>query len=161
MNLYIKQAIFTWGDRFSIYDESGAEKYYVEGEILTFGKKLHLYDMAGNELAYIEQQLFTFLPKYLIFINGEEYAEVTKEFTFFCHEYTVDGQGMSRPWSVQGDFWDHDYDVLDGDRVVASVEKEWFTFGDAYEITIAHNSDLIPALAVVLVIDACIDAQRN
>ncbi len=161
MNLYIKQEIFTWGDRFSIYDESGAEKYYVEGEILTFGKKLHLYDMAGNELAYIEQQLLTFLPKYLIFLNGEEFAEVVKEFSFFCPEYSVNGAGMNSSWSVQGDFWDHDYDILDGDNVVASVEKEWFTFGDAYEISVNNPSDEIAALAVVLVIDACIDAQRN
>ena len=42
MKLYIKQRIFTWGDKFSIYDENGNEKYYVEGEILTFGKKLDL-----------------------------------------------------------------------------------------------------------------------
>ena len=54
MKLYIKQRIFTWGDKFSIYDEAGNEKYYVEGEILTFGKKLHLYDLQGRELAYID-----------------------------------------------------------------------------------------------------------
>lgn len=39
MNLYIQQKIFTWGDKFSIYDANGNEEYYVEGEILTFGKK--------------------------------------------------------------------------------------------------------------------------
>ena len=54
MNLYIKQHIFTWGDRFSVYDEAGNEKYQVEGEIFTWGKKLHLCDMQGRELAFIE-----------------------------------------------------------------------------------------------------------
>jgi uncharacterized protein YxjI len=42
-----------------------------------------------------------------------------------------------------------------------SVAKEWFTLGDAYEINIADGLDPIPALAVVLVIDACIEAERN
>ena len=42
MNLYIKQHIFTWGDKFSVYDEAGNVKYNVEGEIFTWGKKLHL-----------------------------------------------------------------------------------------------------------------------
>lgn len=157
MKLYIKQRIFTWGDKFSIYDEAGNEKYYVEGEILTFGKKLHLYDPQGRELAYIEQQLLTFLPKYLIYRGEEEFAEVVKEFTFFHPEYTVNGPG----WSVHGDFFDHDYEVVDGDRVIASVSKEWFTFGDAYEISFGANVDEIAALSVVLVIDACIDAQRR
>ena len=161
MNLYIQQRIFTWGDKFSIYDEDGNEKYFVEGEILTFGKKLHLYDLQGNELAYIEQQLFTFLPNYIIYRRGEEFAEVIKEFTFFHPEYSVDIPSMDAHWSVSGDFFDHDYEVSDGDTVIASVAKEWFTLGDAYEISIEAGVDEIAALAVVLVIDACIDAQRN
>lgn len=161
MNLYIQQKIFTWGDKFSIYDESGNEKYYVEGEILTFGKKLHLYDLQGNELVYIEQQLFTFLPRYIIYRGEEEFAEVVKEFTFFHPEYTVSGSGIPAHWTVHGDFFDHDYEITDGDTVIAAVEKEWFTLGDAYEITFGEGADEIAALAVVLVIDACIDAQRN
>ncbi len=161
MNLYIKQRIFTWGDQFSIYDEAGNEKYYVEGEILTFGKKLHLYDLQGRELAYIEQQLLTFLPKYIIYREDEEFAEVVKEFTFFHPEYTVTGADMHIQWTVHGDFFDHDYEITDGDRVIASVSKEWFTLGDAYEICIGEGEEEIGALAVVLVIDACIDAQRN
>ena len=157
MNLYIKQRIFTWGDKFSIYDEAGNERYYVEGEILTFGKKLHLYDLGGHELAYIEQQLLTLLPRYTIYRGEEEFAEVVKEFTFFHPEYTVNGPG----WKVQGDFFDHDYDITYGDKVIAAVSKEWFTLGDAYEISFGNDVDEIAALAVVLVIDACIDAQRR
>ena len=161
MNLYIQQRIFSWGDKFSIYDEAGNEKDYVEGEILTFGKKLHLYDLSGRELAYIEQQLFTFLPRYVIYRGGEEFAEVVKEFTFFHPEYTVNVPSMGAEWTVHGDFFDHDYEVTEGNSVIASVAKEWFTLGDAYEISIGAGSDEIAALAVVLVIDACIDAQRN
>jgi len=161
MNLYIQQRIFTWGDKFSIYDADGNEKYYVEGEILTFGKKLHLYDLSGRELAYIEQQLLTFFPTYIIYRGGEEFAEVVKEFTFFHPEYTVSGPGMKAEWTVHGDFFDHDYEVTDGDTVVAAVNKEWFTLGDAYEIAFGKDVDEIAALAVVLVIDACIEAQRN
>lgn len=157
MNLYIKQRVFTWGDKFSVYDADGNEKYYVEGEVFTFGKKLRLYSLSGSELAYIEQKLFSFLPRYYIYRNGREVAEAVKEFTFFYSEYNINGLG----WSVSGDFFNHDYEIKDGDTAVASVSKEWFTFGDAYEIRIDANADEINVLAVVLVIDACIDAQRN
>lgn len=156
MNLYIKQKLFSWGDKFFIYDEAGNEIYRVEGEVFTFGKKLHLYDLQGNELAYIEQELLTFRPKYHIYRCGSEFAEVVKEFTFFHPEYTVNGPG----WSVHGDFFDHDYEITSGDTLVASVAKEWFTLGDAYEISFGIDTDEIAALAVVLVIDACIEAQR-
>ncbi len=157
MNLYIKQRIFTWGDKFSVYDENGNERYYVEGEVFTLGKKLHLYDLNGNELAYIEQKLFSLLPKYFVYIGDEEFAEVVKEFTFFHPEYTVNGPG----WTVHGDFFDHDYEITDGDSTVAAVSKEWFTLGDAYAISFGSGIDEIAALAVVLVIDACIEAQKQ
>ncbi|MBR6709684.1 MAG: LURP-one-related family protein [Clostridia bacterium] len=157
MKFYIQQHIFTWGDKFSIYDINGNECYFVEGEVFTFGKKLHLCNLQGGELAYIEQQLLTFLPRYLVYRGDMEIAEVVKEFTFFHPEYTVNGLG----WQVRGDFWNHDYDVLAGDEVIASVQKEWFTLGDAYEISIADGVDPVTALAIVLVIDACIDAQRR
>lgn len=157
MNLYIKQHIFTWGDKFSIYDEMGNEKYYVEGEIFTWGKKLHLYDMHGRELSFIEQEVLTFLPKYHISRDGAHIAEVVKEFTFFKHEYSVNGLG----WQVHGDFWDHEYEITENEHTIAAVSKEWMTWGDAYEIRFGAGVDEVTALSVVLVIDACIDAERR
>ena len=157
MKFYIKQRVFTIGDKFNVYDESGNERYYVEGEVFTFGKKLHLCALNGEELAYIEQHLFTFLPKYSVYVNEAEIAEVVKEFTFFNNSYSVNGLG----WKVDGDFLDHDYTVESDGRIIASVAKEWFTWGDAYSINIADGIDQIPALAVVLVIDACIEAERR
>ncbi|MBQ7012615.1 MAG: LURP-one-related family protein [Oscillospiraceae bacterium] len=157
MVLYIKQHIFTWGDTFSIYDVEGREQYMVKGEVFTLGKKLHLYDLANRELAFIQQRLLTFLPRYEIMRNGTQIAEIVKEFTFFRHEYTVNGLG----WKVHGDVFSHDYEITDGSRRIAAVQKEWFTLGDAYQITIEHGVDEIAALAVVLVIDACIEASKN
>ena len=38
VRLYIKQKVFSWGDKFTVRDENGRDRYYVEGEIFTFGK---------------------------------------------------------------------------------------------------------------------------
>jgi uncharacterized protein YxjI len=157
MSLYIKQHVFTWGDKFSIYDDAGNEKYSVEGEVFSFGKKLHLLDRYGAEIAFIEQKLFSFLPKNYISRAGHGTVEVVKEFTFFHNVYSVEPLG----WQVEGNFLDHDYTVESEGRIIATVAKEWFTWGDAYEINIADGLDPVPALAVVLVIDACIEAARN
>lgn len=157
MKFYLKQHVFTFGDKFSIYDADENECFYVEGEVFTFGKKLHLYAPNGRELAFIEQKLFSFLPKYYISKDGNDIAEVVKEFTFFRNEYTVNGLG----WTVSGDFMDHDYAITSEDRTIAVVSKQWFTWGDAYEIDIADGIDAAVAIAVVLVIDACLDAQND
>lgn len=159
MKLYMRQHVFTWGDKFSIYDEAEKEAYYVEGEVLTFGKKLHLYALDGTELAYIEQELLTFLPTYHIYQNGIEIAEIIKEFSLFSQKYNVSGL----EWCVFGDWLAHEYEMVDAnDNTVVSVSKEWIklSWGDAYEIQIADGIDVSAALSVVLVIDACL-AQKK
>lgn len=157
MKFYMKQRIFSWGDKFSIYDPAGNECYHVEGEVFSFGKKLHLYDTQRQELAFIQQRLLSFLPKYEILRNGSQIAEVVKEFTFFRQEYSVNGLG----WKVHGDFFSHDYEITANGRRIAQVSKEWFTLGDAYEIDIANDADETAVLAVVLIIDACLDAADD
>lgn len=157
MNFYLKQHVFTFGDQFTIYDRNENPRFLVEGEVFSFGKKLHITDPAGNELLYIEQKPFSFLPTYYIYRNGREIAEVIKEFTFFKQEYTINGLN----WHVTGDVFDHEYSLDDGNRTVATVSKEWFTWGDTYEISVDDSVEPILALAVVLVIDACLESKNN
>lgn len=157
MKLYIKQKVFSWGAKFRIYDEYENDKYSVEGEVFTLGKKLHLYAIDGKELAYIHQKILSFLPKYYINCNGQDIAEVIKEFTFFRQEYSVDGLC----WTVKGDFWAHEYQIHSEQGVVATISKHWFAWGDTYEIDIADGVDEVLALSVVLIIDAVIDSQNS
>ncbi len=157
MKFYVKQHVFTWGDKFSIYDEGGNVIFAVEGEVFTFGKKLHLYDVRGNELSFISQEIFAFKPRYYIERQGTQVAEVVKHFTFFSNEFSVEGLG----WTVSGDLFDHDYSVYDAsDRQIAQVTKEWFTFGDSYCYEIDNSVDVVNALSVLIVIDAVM-TDRN
>ena len=72
--------------------------------------------------------------------------------------YTVEGPG----WEVQGDFFDHDYEVRDGDRLIVGVAKQWFTWGDTYEVEVnASDYDPVAVLAVCIVIDCVLDSQDN
>lgn len=158
MKRYIKQKVFSWNDRFRIYDACENDLYYVEGEILSLGKKLHLYRKSGEELAFIHQKLLTFLPRYFISRNGVDVAEVVRELTFFRPRYTVKGPG----WTVSGDIFEHEYEISSGRRPIASVSKRWFSWGDTYEIDIDDQADEVMVLAIVLVIDAVIEQnQRN
>ena len=157
MKLYIKQKVFSWGDKFTVKDVNGEDRYFVEGEVFSWGKKLHMYDLRGNEVAFIQQKLFTFLPRYFVYVGDELVAEIVKEFTFFHNSYTINGLN----WTVDGNFLDHDYAVESQGRNIAVVTKEWFTWGDAYQIDVSDVIDPVLALSVVLVIDACIDAERD
>ena len=157
MKLYIKQKVFSWGDKFRIYDENQNDRYYVEGEVFSFGKKLHLYSHAGDEEAFIHQKVLSFLPKFYISRNNIEVAQVIKKFTILRQEYIVEGLG----WTVKGNFWAHDYEITSDGRTIASISKHWFSWGDTYEIDISDDADEVMAICVVLIIDAVIAQSDN
>ncbi len=153
--LYIKQKVFSWRDKFTVWDEFGGDRYYVEGEIFTFGKKLHVYGADGGEAAFISEKVWSFLPRYRVYIDGEQVAMIVKEFTFLRPRYTIEGLG----WEVQGSFWEHDYEISGGGGTVARIHKQWMTWGDCYEIDIDEGEDEVLVLAVVLAIDCVMAAQ--
>ena len=150
MNLYIRQKVFSWKDRFAVCDANQNPVYYVEGEFFSLGKKLHIYDTSGQEVCYIEQELFRFLPTYQIQIPGRMRVTITQRFTFFSQRFTVDGVD----WEIEGDFLAHDYQMNAPYGPAAVLTKEWFTWGDTYQLTVYQPQDAILALAVVLAVDA-------
>lgn len=158
MTFYMKQKIFSWSDRFTIKDELGNDRYYVEGELFSWGHKLHVFDMNNQEVAFIKEELFTFLPRFEVYIDGNFAVEVKKEFTFFVQKYTLEGMD----WTVDGNFWEHRYEISAPQGSVASITKAFFTWGDSYQIDITGGADEVMVLATVLAIDCVIaDSSDN
>ena len=155
MKLYIKEKVFSWGDKFTVKDAYGEDKYIVEGEVFTFGKKLHVYDKHGREVAFIKQEVWSFLPRYYVFCGDRQIAEIKKEFTFLFPRYTIDGLG----WEIDGSFMAHDYQITKQGRKIVTISKEWMTWGDSYELDIADPADELVALAVVIAIDCVTEAS--
>ncbi len=157
MKFYMKQKVFSWADKFTIYDEYESEAYWVEGEVFSIGKKLDLFDCNNNHKAHIHQKVLSFLPRYFIEINGEDVAEVIKHFTLFKQKFSVTGYD----WEIDGDFLAHEYVIYRGDYVIATISKEWLTWGDTYSIDITDGVDPVPIISVVLIIDAILAQSNN
>lgn len=156
MKLFMKQKVFSWSDKFNIKDELGNDRYYVEGEIFSWGHKLHLYNMANQEIAFIKQELFTWLPKFEVYMGDTLVVEVRKEFTFFTQKYTLAGTD----WTVDGNFWEHTYEITNPAGSIAHITKAIFSWGDSYEIDIADGAAEILVLATILAID-CVLASDD
>lgn len=157
MKLYIKQHVFTFRDRFNIFDEDGKTKYYVKGEILSIGKKLHVFDCNDREVAMIHQKVLSILPKFTIYVNEKEVAEIVKEISLFKARYSIEGLD----WTIKGDYLDHNYEINQGRKTIVSIHKKWISFGDVYELDIEDKSSELYALMVVLAIDAVIAADKE
>lgn len=151
MQLMIKQRVFTWGDTYDVYDESGEARYFVKAEIFTFGHQIHVYDKrSGREVGSVHQKLFTMLPTFEIVIGGQTRGEVRREFSFFTQRYYVDYMG----WEVEGDCFHWDYDVTCGRNRVLSISRQLLTWGDTYILEYNNINHEIPGLLLAIAIDA-------
>lgn len=157
MRLLIKQRVFSWSDTYDIYDENGAEKYFVKADIFTFGHQIHVYDWQDREIGFISQKLFSLMPKFFIEIGGYEVGMVSKKFTLFHPEYTIDYRG----WQCEGDFFGWEYEIFEGDNCIAYITKELFHWGDTYVIDILRPEDEIDVLMLCIAIDAANCSNGN
>ena len=148
--------MFSWFDSYDVYDEAGNTVYTVKGQ-MAWGKCLKIFDKNGDEVATVQQKFFAWFPTFELFL-GDSYAGcVRKEFSFFTPRFTIDYKG----WNVEGNYFEWDYSIYDtaGNRK-AVISKELFNWTDTDSIDVADEEDALPALALVIAIDAEKE-QRN
>ena len=152
MKYQVRQKVFSLGDSYNIRDEYDNNRYQVRSEIFTLGHKMRIEDMAGNELIYIEQELFHFMPVYNIYAGGEFAASVKKQFSFFKPSFDI--ESVRGNYTIEGDYFSHEFEVLKDGMQVAAVSKAWFSFSDTYGIDVMDMENQAFILALVIVIDA-------
>lgn len=149
MKLLFKQRLFSWFDSYDIYNESNETVYTVEGQ-LSWGHRLHIYDTSKRHVATVKQVIMTFLPKFELYVNDNYLGCISKELSFFKPKYNIDFNG----WHVEGNFVEWNYEIYQGSRLVATVQKELWNFTDTYSMDIANPQDALCVLMLVLAIDA-------
>lgn len=150
MKLLFKQRFFSWFDSYDIFDENNNTVFTVKGQ-LSWGHRLNVYDALGNHVATLQQRVLTFLPKFDIYIQENLVGTISKEFTLLKPKYNIDFMG----WHIEGDFFEWEYSIFSSiGNNIAHVSKELFNWTDTYSINIINPADALPALMLVLAIDA-------
>lgn len=154
--LFIKQKVFSIGEKFTIKDEQENDVYYVEGSFMKIPKTFTVMNTVRDEVARITKRLFSFLPKFHVDVNGQEVLTIKKEFSFFKARYTIDAAGIE----VKGNWWDMDFQIIQQGEIVGRVNKEWFTWGDSYKVQILDEEMEAIIIAIVVAID-CVKADQS
>ncbi len=153
MKLYIKQKALSLKDQYSISDEKGEELYFAKGSARK-GMRLTLYTAAQKaqdqqELGQLKRKRLSMAPCYRIYVSGEQIATI--KMAVNAKDYKVSGLG----WKVKGNRSLRSYEISKGLGKIASISKKAFTVGDAYELDVREESELLPALLILLAIDEC------
>ncbi|KPL58420.1 LURP-one-related/scramblase family protein [Rossellomorea vietnamensis] len=153
--LYIKQKVFSFSEKFTVKDQDEKDVYYVEGSFMKVPKTFSIMNTDRNEVALITKKVLSFLPTFFVEVNGQDLVTIKKEFSFLKARYSIDAAGIE----VNGNWMDMDFQVLHQGRVVGEVGKEWFSWGDSYRVQILEEEMETMILALVIAID-CVKADQ-
>jgi uncharacterized protein YxjI len=162
MRYVMRQDLFSFGDDFTIKDDTGRDAFVVDGKVFSIGNKLTFLDASSKqELARIEQKLIALSPKYEVIRDGRVAAVVQKQlFTLLRCKFTVDVPGPD-DLEAKGNLLEHEYTFERGGRDVARVSKKWFTLRDTYGVDIDADQDAVLILASAVVIDMACHADKK
>lgn len=147
--LLFQQRMFSWFDSYDIYDENQQTLFVVRGRP-AWGHKLEIYDARQQYLGMVKEEVLTLLPRFDLYVGDACIGQIKKEFTLFRPRYTLDCNG----WQVEGDWFEWEYEVLEGDRTVMRASKELLHWTDTYAIEVERPQDVLLSLMIVLAIDA-------
>ncbi len=159
MKLYIKQRVFSIGDKYDVYDEYQNPVFQVQSEIFTLAAKIHINDNFGNEIYYIQRKVFSFMAQYEIYHKGVLSARLKQNFSFFRGKLSIESEYGD--FQIEGNLIGHEYVVYQNGRVLGSVLKKWLSWSDVYELTITDQNDAAFFAAVVIAIDNCLHNDKK
>jgi uncharacterized protein YxjI len=159
MKLYIKQRIFSLGDKYDVYDAEENVVFDVESEIFTIGAKLHLYDTQGNELYYIKKRITFLLAQYEIYQQDNLCAVINQEFSLFRSKLNV--ESSLGDFNINGEFMNLDYEITRNGQYFGSIHKKWLSWGDSYELDIPNQNNAAFFCALVIAIDNCLHNENK
>ena len=157
----MKQKVFSFRDKFSVKDESGNDRYSIDGKVapLLTGKKLTVHDSGGNAVAIVQEKPKGFsMLRFTVEINGREVCAVIQKFSLFRQKYSIEGL----PWQLDGDFIEHEYELLNGSQKIMQLTKKLISWGDSYELDISDPKNELPCLCIALAVDCALSVRdRN
>lgn len=159
MKVYIKQKIFSIGDKFTVKNEYDEPVISVVGKVFSLGNKLHIYDRNQNEIFYVEQALFRFLPEYKIYQNGMQVAFLKKEFTLFNSKINI--TSSFGDFRIEGDIFSYNFNLYQSNELVGVVSKKILSFTDSYVLDVIKTANIEFLVTLVIVIDQILHDRDN
>lgn len=151
MKYVIRQKLFSLGDRYTVKDGAGTDRFMVRGALVSITRKVSILGMDGTELYEARRKLLSLLPCYRISRNGAEVARLRQRLSLWGSRYAVTGQPGA--YTIKGRPLEYDYAISKGEAMVATISKRFFSLADSYGVEVAEEEDAAFIIALVVIID--------
>jgi len=160
-NFYMKQKVFSFRDRYKILDSEQNVIYHCEGKFFSISKKMKFIENSSEEVLYnFRRKILSILAKYyLTDVDGNEVAVVKRKFSF--PRPKVEIESSKGNITLEGDYFAHNFTLLENGVELANVTKKWISWGDSYVISIIDESKTNFLLAIIILIDSIFHDNKN
>lgn len=157
MKLCLKQNCFSFKNPFSVTDEYGNLRYNVQTTAYGWGKELTVTLPDGSSVARVKLEYNIFTPSFRIVVEGKPEIKMKRDAWSIRQKFIIDQLGVE----LIGDFANHSYEAKSDQRVIFTVDKKWFSWGDCYMIDMPDGTDERLALCMVLGVDCDVEIKRK
>lgn len=146
---YMRQKVFSLGEKFTITDKDEEAKYTVQGSFMQIPKQFTIYDQTNQAVGTITKKMISLLPAFYVSVDGFKEIMIQKAFTFFKTRFDIHAENIH----IVGDIFDKYFEVHGPAGVIAYVEEKWFTWGDTYTIEVADERYEALVISLIVAID--------
>ena len=91
--------------------------------------------------------------------EGNEVAVIKRKFSVLRPKVEIESSVSNI--TLEGDYFAHNFTLLENGVELASVTKKWISWGDSYVITIQDDSKTNFLLAIIILIDSIFHENKS
>lgn len=160
-HFYMKQKVFSLRDRYKIYDEEQNVVFHCEGKLFSISCRMKFMETSTDLLLFnMRKKILSFLATYYLYdLEEKQVAVVKRKFSLLKPKVEIESDYGN--FTIDGDYFSHNFTITDGTSEVASVTKKWISWGDSYEITIFDETKTHFLLGLIILIDSIFHENSN
>jgi len=124
-----------------------------------WGHNYALYDLLNNQLGYIEQEVRLGMAHFNIFVRGQRFAKLKKEFTLLNKLFHLHTETGGEHIRIKGDWYSMSFRCERSDGKMAAQVTGNST-NDMYDVSVQPGEDALMILLAVLTVEKlCRDSK--
>ena len=161
--IYLKQKVLSIREKFTFYDRNQKIIYKARGNLIALPKRYQLFDKKNTPKVEIVRAIFSFMPQFELYDVSTNHKICTIRKKFRIGRPILDMATPHGNYIIDGNIFAHDFRVYNHqNKQVINVQKQWISWGDAYEITVdTMQMPLHVAASIVIAIDCTYHNQRS
>ncbi len=158
VKLYMEEKLeLSLKDRYTLFTADQEPAFFIEGNVMDTAYKI--MDANENEIMVIKKKLIAVMPEYSVFEGKKEIASFKKKLKLTKTE--IAGKASGKELTIKGDMFAYNFDILLGDEVIGTVDKEATYWANCYRIESFSKSNVNIIVAIAAIVEALKKADER